>query len=86
MDLLINKNGAVSTIKMHSVFNYLPNTRMKREKVTTHFVTLKSVVLSIKVWRFTKRNSERELGLHLVPKLFWWLNCPTQIIGLTSLL
>jgi hypothetical protein len=29
---------------------------------------------------------ERELGLHLVPKLFWWLNCPTQIIGLTSLL
>jgi hypothetical protein len=30
--------------------------------------------------------AERELGLHLVPDLFWWLNCPTQIIGLTSLL
>jgi hypothetical protein len=29
---------------------------------------------------------ERELGLHLFPNLFWWLNCPTQIIGLTSLL
>jgi hypothetical protein len=29
---------------------------------------------------------ERELGLHLVPNWFWWLNCPTQIIGLTSLL
>jgi hypothetical protein len=29
---------------------------------------------------------ERELGLHLFPKCFWWLNCPTQIIGLTSLL
>jgi hypothetical protein len=29
---------------------------------------------------------ERELGLHLVPKLFWWLNCPTQIDELTSLL
>jgi hypothetical protein len=28
---------------------------------------------------------ERELGLHLVPKLFWWLSCPTQTIGLTSL-
>jgi hypothetical protein len=56
MDLLINENGVVSTIKMHSVLNYLPNTRMKREKVTTHFVTPKSVVLSIKVWRFTKRN------------------------------
>jgi hypothetical protein len=28
---------------------------------------------------------ERELGLHLVPILFWWLNCPTQIFGLTSL-
>jgi hypothetical protein len=27
---------------------------------------------------------ERELGLHLVPNCFWWLNCPTQIIGLTS--
>jgi hypothetical protein len=30
--------------------------------------------------------AERELGLHLVPKIFWWLNCPTQTIGLTSLL
>jgi hypothetical protein len=28
---------------------------------------------------------ERELGLHLVPNYFWRLNCPTQIIGLTSL-
>jgi 5-formaminoimidazole-4-carboxamide-1-beta-D-ribofuranosyl 5'-monophosphate synthetase len=32
------------------------------------------------------KNTERELGLHLFPKWFWWLNCPTQIIGLTSLL
>jgi hypothetical protein len=30
--------------------------------------------------------TERELGLHLFPNWFWWLNCPTQIIGLTSLL
>jgi hypothetical protein len=30
--------------------------------------------------------SERELGLHLFHKWFRWLNCPTQIIGLTSLL
>ena len=29
---------------------------------------------------------QRELGLHLLPNWFWWLNCPTQIIGLTSLL
>jgi hypothetical protein len=29
---------------------------------------------------------ERELGLYLFPNRFWWLNCPTQIIGLTSLL
>jgi hypothetical protein len=29
---------------------------------------------------------ERELGLHLFPNWFWWLNSPTQIIGLTSLL
>jgi hypothetical protein len=28
---------------------------------------------------------ERELGLHLVPIIFWWLNWPTQIFGLTSL-
>jgi hypothetical protein len=59
MDLLINEHGVVSTIKMHSFLNYQPNTRMKREKVTTHFVTLKSVVLSIKVWRFTKRNRKK---------------------------
>ena len=32
-----------------------------------------------------KGEIERELGLHLVPILFWWLNCPTQIFGLTSL-
>ena len=31
-----------------------------------------------------KGEIERELGLHLVPELFWWLNCPTQTIGLTS--
>jgi hypothetical protein len=30
--------------------------------------------------------SEREIGLHLFLIDFWWLNCPTQIIGLTSLL
>jgi hypothetical protein len=30
--------------------------------------------------------SEREIGLHLFLNRFWWLNCPTQIIGLTSLL
>jgi hypothetical protein len=29
---------------------------------------------------------EREIGLHLFLNRFWWLNCPTQIIGLTSLL
>jgi hypothetical protein len=29
--------------------------------------------------------TERELDLHLVPNYFWWLNCPTQTIGLTSL-
>jgi hypothetical protein len=32
-----------------------------------------------------KGEIERELDLHLVPNLFWWLNCPTQIFGLTSL-
>jgi hypothetical protein len=34
----------------------------------------------------TSVECEKELGLHLFPKWFWWLNCPTQIIGLTSLL
>jgi hypothetical protein len=24
--------------------------------------------------------TERELGLHLVPNYFWWLNCTTQIL------
>ena len=32
---------------------------MEREQVTTHFVTPKSVVLSIKVRRFTKWNGEQ---------------------------
>jgi hypothetical protein len=29
---------------------------------------------------------EREIGFKPFPKCFWWLKCPTQIIGLTSLL
>jgi hypothetical protein len=29
---------------------------------------------------------EREIGSNLFQYEFWWLNCPTQIIGLTSLL
>jgi hypothetical protein len=32
---------------------------MKREQVATHFMTPKSVVLSIKVWRFTKWNGKQ---------------------------
>jgi hypothetical protein len=32
---------------------------MKREQVATHFVTPKSIVLSIKVWRFAKRNGKQ---------------------------
>ena len=32
---------------------------MKREQVATHFVTPKSVVLSIKVWGFTKWNGKQ---------------------------
>jgi hypothetical protein len=32
---------------------------MKREQVATHIVTPKSVVLSIKVWRFTKWNGKQ---------------------------
>jgi hypothetical protein len=32
---------------------------MKRKQVATHFVTPKSVVLSIKVWGFTKRNGKQ---------------------------
>jgi hypothetical protein len=30
--------------------------------------------------------AEREIGSNLFLNEFWWLNCPTQIIGLTSLL
>jgi hypothetical protein len=32
---------------------------MKREQMATHFVTPKSIVLSIKVWRFTKWNGKK---------------------------
>jgi hypothetical protein len=58
MDLLIDKHRVIGTVELHSIFYYLPYTRMERKQVTTHFVTPKSVVLSIKVWRFTKRNGK----------------------------
>jgi hypothetical protein len=33
-----------------------------------------------------KGEIEREIGSNLFSICFWWLNCPTQTIGLTSLL
>src|SRR5688500_2366758 len=59
MDLFIDKHRIIRTIKLHSIFYYLPYTWMKREQMTTHFVTPKSIVLSIKVWRFTKWNGKQ---------------------------
>jgi hypothetical protein len=58
VNLLIDKYGTISTIKLHSTLYYLPYAWMEREQVTTHFVTPKYVVLSIKVRRFTKWNGE----------------------------
>jgi hypothetical protein len=47
-----------------------------------HFYLLWFVLASI-----TKKGEiEREIGLHLFLNWIWWLNCPTQIFGLTSLL
>jgi hypothetical protein len=45
-------------------------------------------------WRRTRPRADgallqfqwKGIRLHLLPNWFWWLNCPTQIIGLTSLL
>jgi hypothetical protein len=31
MNLLVNEYMIIATIKMHSVFHYFPNVRMKRE-------------------------------------------------------
>jgi hypothetical protein len=59
MDLFIDKHRIIRTIKLHSIFYYLPYTWMKREQMATHFVTPKSVVLSIKVWRFTRWNGKQ---------------------------
>jgi hypothetical protein len=59
MNLFVNEYWVICTIKLHSILYYLPNARMEREEVTTHFVTPKSVVLSIKVRRFTKRNRKQ---------------------------
>jgi hypothetical protein len=36
------------------------------------------------VVRALRVGGEREIGFKPFPKWFWWLNCPTQIIGLTS--
>ena len=59
MDLFIDEHGTIRTIKVHSIFYYLPYTWMEREQVATHFVTPKSVVLSIKVRGFTKGNGKQ---------------------------
>src|SRR6187455_684932 len=59
VNLLIDKYGTISTIKLYSAFYYLPYAWMEREQVTMHFVTPKSVVLSIKVRRFTKWNGKQ---------------------------
>jgi hypothetical protein len=53
MDLLINENGVVSTIKKHSVFNDLPNTWMEREYVTPQIIILGNLEKNSKV----KKNS-----------------------------
>jgi hypothetical protein len=57
--LFIDEHGTIRTIKLHSIFYYLPYTWMEREQVATHFVTPKSVVFSIKVKRFTKGNGKQ---------------------------
>jgi hypothetical protein len=59
MDLFIYKHGTIRAIKFHSTLYNLPYAWMEREQVTTHFVTPKSVVLSIKVRRFAKWNGEQ---------------------------
>jgi hypothetical protein len=59
MDLFIDKHGVIGTIKLHPIFYYLPYTWMKRKQMATHFVTPESVVLSIKVWGFTKWNGKQ---------------------------
>ncbi len=59
MNLFINKHRTIRAIKLHSTFYNLPYAWMEREQVTTHFVTPKSVVLSIKVRRFAKWNGKQ---------------------------
>jgi hypothetical protein len=53
MNLLIDKHGTITTIKMHSILNYLPYAWMEREQMTTHFVTPKSVVLAVHLRGFS---------------------------------
>src|SRR6187455_282701 len=59
MNLFIDKHRTIRAIKFHSTLHNLPYARMERAQVTTHFVTPKSVVLSIKVRRFAKWNGEQ---------------------------
>jgi hypothetical protein len=59
MNLFIDEHGTIRTIKVHYIFYYLPYTWMEREQVATHFVTPKSVVLSIKVRGFTEGNGKK---------------------------
>jgi hypothetical protein len=59
VNLLVNEHRTIRAIKFHSTLYNLPYAWMEREQVTTHFVTPKSVVLSIKVRRFAKWNGEQ---------------------------
>jgi hypothetical protein len=80
-------------MKKKSIHAHLMRIYWFHSKQPLHLQLCKLVQLCISIFALVciginhqKGGVEREIGLHLFLNWFWWLNCPTQIIGLTSLL
>jgi hypothetical protein len=82
---ILNKKKAIHAYLVEIIISFIPSnlcTYLMQTSSILHFYLLWFVLASI-----TKKGEiEREIGLHLFLYEFWWLNCSTQIIELTSLL
>jgi hypothetical protein len=54
----MNEYSIIITIKVHSIFYYFLNARMKRKYLTTILMTRKRIIFPIKVRGLAKRNRQ----------------------------
>jgi hypothetical protein len=83
---ILNKKKTIHAYLIEIIIGFIPSNLCTYHMETSsilHFLYLLWFVLA----SITKKGEiEREIGSNLFLYEFWWLNCPTQIIGLTSLL